>query len=145
MYLREINNHLCLDSIYWLSNSDSRVDGARNSWANLITVLQRFSFFVFGFFPRPIIHLPDFQIRTLLAAHFVPPTIEVVGEGAGADSTEVVKFGEVFDRNSEAHNVLRASVLGLRTRDWRKESMRLSMLIESSQEKARVTSATVAA
>jgi len=52
---------------------------------------------------RPVIDLADLQIRVLVAAHAVPPAVDVVGEGAGADLAEAVELGDVFDFNDGAH------------------------------------------
>ena len=41
--------------------------------------------------------LANLRQRIRLAARFGPPHSEVVGEGAGADLSQVVGFGEVFD------------------------------------------------
>ncbi len=43
-----------------------------------------------------VVGFADLQVGVFLAAYAVPPAVEVVGDGTGADLAEAVLFGEVF-------------------------------------------------
>jgi hypothetical protein len=48
---------------------------------------------------RPIIHLPDLEIRILLPTNAMPPAIHIMRERPCADFTEAVELGDVFNSN----------------------------------------------
>ena len=52
---------------------------------------------------RSVIDLPDLKIRVLIAAHLVPPAVDVVGEGTGADFAEAVELADILDFNDGTH------------------------------------------
>ena len=49
---------------------------------------------------RPIIHLPDLQIRILLPLHLMPPAIHIMRERTSAHLPETVELGDIFNANN---------------------------------------------
>ena len=48
---------------------------------------------------RPIIHLPDLEIRIFLTANLVPPAIDIMRQRPRPHLTETVELGDVFNAN----------------------------------------------
>ena len=48
---------------------------------------------------RPIIHLPDLEIRVLLPANLVPPAIHIMRERPRPHLPEAVELGDFFNSN----------------------------------------------
>ena len=48
---------------------------------------------------RPIIHLPDFEIRILLPPNLVPPAIHIMRQRPRAYLAQAVELGDVFNAN----------------------------------------------
>ncbi len=49
---------------------------------------------------RPVIHLPDLEIRILLPPDTVPPAIHIMGQRPRPHLTQTVELGDVFNANN---------------------------------------------
>ena len=61
---------------------------------------------VAGALGRAVVDLADFQIGVLTAEDGgLPPAVEVVLEGSGADKAEAVLLADIFKKYRVAHNI----------------------------------------